>query len=164
MISVRLLSLLLAFACIAPASHAHLPGESGLTITANTENIEILVSLSLPAAASLLPVDAGPLSSTTLDRHRAALLAAAPRVCTLLDPAGKPMEAQRVLVSLFQDHEVRFHFLFPPAARPARLRIPLLADQRGEAFCAVSDLRQSPPVRVILTPESLEHTFAPAAP
>lgn len=161
---VRLILFLIAAVCAQPVARAHLPGESSLVITADAESVEILVSLSLPAAASLLPADAGPLSSTTLDKHRATLLAAAPSVCMLLDPAGKAMEAQRVLVSVFQDHEVRFHFLFPPAARPARLRMPLLANQRGEAFCAVSDLRQSPPARVILTPESLEHTFAPAAP
>ena len=161
---VRLFYLLLAVAWAMPVAHAHLPGESSLTITADTENIEILVSLSLPAATALLPADAGPLSLTTLDQHRPALLAAAPRVCTLLDASGKALEAQRVLVSVFENHEVRFHFLFPPTADPKRLRLPFLANQRGEVFCALSDLRCAPPTRAILTPESLEHTFSPAAP
>lgn len=163
MISVRTLLWLLALAFTPFAARAHLPGESSLAITADSENLEILVSVSLPSATSLLSPDAV-LSAATLDQHRAALLAAAPRVCTLLDSSGKTIGSQRVLVSIFQDHEVRFHFLFPPSSRPARLRMPLLAALRGEAFCVVADLRRDPPSRAILTPESPEHSFASSSP
>ena len=162
MFPVRPLVVLLLL-CLASSARAHLPGESSLVLSTDAENLSVLVSLSLPSAASLSDVGE-PLSSATLDRHRPALIAAAPRVCTLVDAAGSALRPERVLVSVFEDHEVRFHLLFPADVRPARLRMPLLSGLLGEAFCTVSDLRQSPPSSGILTPRSLEHALAPSVP
>lgn len=152
--------LLLLTPCVIPRAHAHLPGESSLVLSLDAENLGVLVSLSLPTAATLLAPESQPLSAATLDRRRPELLAAASRVCALLDAEDKPLEPERVLVSVFQDHEVRFHLLFAPGARPARLRMPLLGILRGETFCTLTDLRDEPPVRALLTPDASVHTFS----
>lgn len=148
---------------LSPA-RAHSPGESSLTISADQENLEVLVSLSIPSATALLPADAAPLSSATLDAHRPVLLAAAPRVCVLVDAAGVEIAPQRVLVSLFEEHELRVHFLFPPDTRPSGLRMPMLASLGSEAFCVVSDLRQKSPVRAILTSAAPGRALSSVAP
>ena len=151
MMPLRLVLALLVFTCALPFARAHSAGESNLTLSADAENFEVRVSLSLPSAASLLPADAAPLSSATLGAHRPALLAAASQVCVLVDSSGAEITPQRVLVTIFEEHEARFHFLFPVDARPALVRVPLLAALGNEAFCVVSDLRLQTPARAILT-------------
>lgn len=159
----RSVLLFILAAILSPVTHAHVVGESRLALSADQENLEVLVSLPLTSAASLLPADAEPLSSATLDQHRPALLAGASRLCVLSDAAGAPIDAQRVLVSIFQDHEVRFHFLYSPDARPARLRVPQLGAPRGDSLCVVSDLRAQPPLHAALTAAAPEFIFPVSA-
>lgn len=156
----RLLLLCVLAVCARPSLLAHSAGESSLVLSADAENLEVRVSLSLPSAAALLPAGAAPLGAATLDTHRAALLAAASRVCVLSDSEGAALSPQRVLVSVFEEHELRFHFLFAPDARPARVQVPLLATLRGEAFCVVTDRRLKTPARSILTPATVELPLA----
>lgn len=147
-----------------PTARAHSAGESSATIAADAENLAVTVSLSLPAASALLPADATALGAATLDAHRATLLAAASRVCVLSDSAEAAIAPQRVLVSVFEEHELRFHFLFAPDARPARLQVPLLSTLRGEAFCVVTDRRLQTPARAILTATATELPLATVGP
>lgn len=158
--SLRLVFAFLAGVFLASNASAHLPNESAILLSADEENLEVQVSLSLPTAAALLPADAAPLSSATLDQHRPALKAALGRVCALLDAQGAVLSAERVFVSLRDEHELRFQLLFPASARPARVRMPLLAGQPGGAFCAVTDLRQGAPVRAVLTAAAPELSLA----
>ncbi len=151
--------LLVLVACVFPRARAHIIGESSLVVSADEENLAVFAALPLASAAALLPEDAEPLSGATLDRHRPALLAAAPGLCVLIDASGAAIEPQRVLVSIFQEHEVRFHFLYAADVRPARLSVPRLGTPRGDTLCVVSDLRLKTPLRASLTALHPEFVF-----
>lgn len=160
----RLLALVAVIAAFAAPAHAHSPGESSLVLSADPENLEVLVSLSIPSAAVLLPAGATPLSSATMDAHRPGLLASASRICALADATGTEFAPQRVLVSLFEEHELRVHFLFPPDTRPSLVKVSLLSVLGPEAFCTVTDLRLKTPARAVLTSARPTLALASAAP
>lgn len=161
----RFLPLLLGLFVWLPAARAHAPGETSLTLYTDEENLIAQASLSLPAAAALLPADTTPpLTFVTLKQHRAALVSAAAKACTFLSADGTPLSPQRVLLSVRDDHEVRVTFLFPLTARPATIQASFLTALSSEAFCLLSDLRRPTPVRALLTPRSPAFTLPVLAP
>lgn len=161
---LRTVLLLLLLAGLHLVARAHLIGERSLVLSADSENLEMMVSLPLASASLLLPEGQDPLGVETFDQLRPVLASSTSRVAALLDGAENSIAPQRVLVSLFERHEVRFHFLYPPDTRPARLRVPGLGAPGGDSSCAVADLRQSPPLRAALTAKNAELVLAPPTP
>ncbi len=156
--------LLLLFTGLHLVARAHLVGERSLVLSADSENLEAMVSMPLASAALLLPEGSDPLDAATFDRLRPALVAAASRVATLLDGTEHPIAPQRVLVAFFEQHEVRFHLLYPPDTQPARLHVPGLGAPGGDVLCVVTDLRKSPPLRASLTAKNAELVFTAPKP
>lgn len=160
----RLAVLLLLFAGLPFGARAHLIGERDLVLSADSENLEMMVSLPLASAALLLPAESATLEPATFDQLRPSLLAASPGIAALIDGEEKPIPPRRVLVSLFENHEVRFHFFYPPETRPARLRVPGLGTPGGDVLCAVTDLRRAHPLRASLTATNAELVLSPPEP
>ena len=160
--ALRILILAVVSFSALPALRAHAPGECSLIIARDEEALELRLVVSLPSAAALLGPELVPaLAADTFDRHRPALLAAAGEGCLLRDADGAAIKPDRVLATFRNEHEVHLDFFFPPASRPARLNMPLLAKIGREVWCEVSDRRVSPPVRALLQPRSAELTLAP---
>ncbi len=160
---LRALLVLIPGLLLAPAVRAHSPGESSLVLAADEENLTLRFTLSLQAAASLLGAETTPpLSAATFEQHRDALRDAAPRACVLLGADGRPLAPERVLVSLHEGPDIRVDFIFPAAARPAALRLPVLSNLGPEAWCLVSDLRSGDPVRAVLGAKSAELSLSAA--
>lgn len=161
-----LLALAAALVFFAPAPLlAHGPGENTLVLRADAENLEVVASLSLPAAAALLDAEArATFSVATFAEHRPALLAAAPRVCELLDADARPLVIERAVVSLHDAHEVRFTLLYPASARPARVRVPVLTELPAGYYFLLTD-RLHPAARpAVLRPAFAEHVLPAATP
>ncbi len=160
---LRALLVLISGLLLAPAVRAHSPGESSLVLAADDENLTLRFTLSLRAAAGLLGAEATPpLSAATFEQHRDTLREAAARACVLLGANGRPLDPERVLVSLHEGPDLRFDFIFAAGARPAALRLPVLSNLGPEAWCLVSDLRFGDPVRAVLSAKSAELSLSAA--
>lgn len=133
-----------------------------MTVRAGDEALEVVVDLSPAFAGRLLdPAAPPPLTAETFPPNRPALLAAASRVCTLVDAGGAAIAPSRVLVSTDARGEVRFLCLYPADARPARLRMPALQALPAGYFCLLADETASPARRHVLLKESPEHALGP---
>lgn len=134
--------------CVA---QAHDPLENTLDLRSSPEALEVVATLSVPSARSLVKKsDAGEITKENFPTLRAILLAAAPDVCALLDADDKLLPPSRVLVSLNHEGEVSYFFEFPAGTRPASLRVNLLASLGAGYFFEVTDRRLSPARRFVL--------------
>ena len=150
---------------LAPLTEAHGVFETSLKIEVSPENLEVSAVFSLDAARLLLPsAERDAFQAETFADHRAALRAAAPAVCTLLDSAGAALPPERVLVTLSHEGEVCFLILHPPAARPARLKTPFLEAQAVGAFCVLTDATRPEPLRALLLKDKSTYAFPSPAP
>ncbi len=134
-----------------PSAHAHDPRESTIDIHLTSDGLELTAALSPPSSIGLLknPSD-GAVTKENFPARRTALLAAAARVCVLLDTDGTPIAPARIHVSLNSDGEVTYLFEFPAATRPASLRTDVLASLGSGYFFAVTDHTVSPAGRAVL--------------
>lgn len=156
-----LLAALLSLSAVIPL-RAHAPGESSLVIARDEEALEVRLVVTLASANALLgPARSTPLAADTFDQDRPALLAAAAQGLFLRDPEGVAISPDRIIATVRDGHEVHIDFFFPPASRPARLGLPLLAKLDREAWCDVADLRVSPPARALLRPRATELPLVP---
>lgn len=144
--------LFLLLAALCPlVTWAHDPFENTVDLRLTAEALEITAVLSPPSATALLKnPDAGAVSKATFPGYRADLLAAAPRVCALLDGEGKLIAPSRTHVSLNTDGEAVFFFEFPASTRPASLRSDLIASLGAGYYCEVTDRTVSPARRLVL--------------
>ena len=144
-------------------AQAHGPFESSLKIEATKDALEATAVLALDSARLLLPADQREgLQAGTFTEHRAALLAAAPAVCTLLDAGDAVLPPERVLVTLNRESEIHFLILYPATARPARLKVPFLEAQSLGCFCELVDLTGPEPRRATLLRGQASYLFSPA--
>lgn len=151
MLGLRPLLVAALFGVLRTLAQAHAPVESTVSVAVSAEGYELVADLTLQSASVLLkPPASEEFSANTFPVHRKALIAAAGRVCTLLDVDDKPLTPDRTLVSLSHDGEVRFTFLYPDSARPASLRFDLLDSLPLGRFCSLTDTTVTPTRKAIL--------------
>lgn len=142
-------------------ARAHDARESTLELRVTAEGLEISALLSNPSASGLLtPPDAGPITKSTFPGQHAGLLAAASRVCTLTDSAGKTLPPARTHVSLSPNGELRCFFQYPASLRTATLRVDLLSTLAPGYFVEVTDRTVDPVRRVVLVRGHPTYAFA----
>lgn len=136
---------------VCASARAHDPLQGTLALRTTPDGLEITAVLSPPLATGLLPKPAnGPVSKVSFPGYRAELLAAADRVCALLDANGKRIAPVRVFVTLNPEGEVAFLLEYPASVAPASVRVDLLASLGAGYFFEVTDHRSAPPHRLSL--------------
>lgn len=144
-----------------PVALAHGPLESTVALFRTGEGCELFAEITLASASRLLPADdSAALNTETFPTYHQALVAAADRVCNLLDAEGRPIPPERNLVSLNQQGEIRVVRLYAPAARPVALRFDLLAALPPDQFCILTDHTSDPVQRKILVQTQPSHELA----
>ena len=125
---------------------AHDPFQNTLEIQPTAQCLEVVAIISpLTGGALLTPPSRTPLSQEVYLAQRSGLLAAAPKVCVLLDSEGKAIPSSGVHLSFNTQGELQFLFEYPSASRPAVLRVDLLSSLGSNYFFEVIDRTSSPP-------------------
>jgi hypothetical protein len=132
-------------------ARAHDPFENTIDIGITSDVLEVTAVLSPPSATGLLKNSGGgKITRDNFASFRADLLAAAVRVCALLDAEGKAIPPSRTLVSLNHEGEVAYLFEFPATTGPASLRSDLIASLGTGYYCEVTDRTVSPARHAVL--------------
>lgn len=149
--SLRRFLVLLFTLALAGVACAHDALENTLELRITADGLEITALLSNPSAAGLLtPPAAAPITKATFPDQRATLLAAAGRVCTLVDVSGKTLPPARTHVSFIANGEVRYLFQYPATTPASALKVDLLSALAAGYFVEVTDRTVEPLRRVVL--------------